>query len=425
MLRRQKKLGGCFALFFMVLMMCSVNVHAQGTSSIRISNSAPAEGEAVSVQVLASESGSVTVKYNPEVLNLTGCSQNYTTDGNTITFEGTDATLSFTAVKAGKSSVIVSGTNVEGSSASIQVSGSNSASQTDSAGQQNQDAEGQFTVDGVAYVVSERFSDAEIPAGFERTREQIDGYNYKVLTDGSRILVYLKPASDTSSKGTFYVYDKETHSVSSFEALQGEESYVLIQKPETVIGNATETKLEVNGQQITAYVIGDNSEFYLIYGTDNSGETGWFQYDTKEGTIQRMNEALLSSASQESTEAETDESGQTENYQAKWSKLRYIVAVLIFVIVVLAVISVNLFLSKRRLSEDDQEDDYDDDYEQDNEEEDIAESDLDEQEPEESFTDSKVSYEDVRGTEAFRSSREIRHKTSDDDHVDIIDLNDL
>lgn len=430
MFRERKKFGGCLAMAFVIFMLCSGRVNAQGTSTIRVSDSAPATGQSVSVEVIASESGSVSVKYNPEVLTFTGCSQSYTTEGNTIHFEGTGATLNFTAAKEGKSSVIVSGTNVEGSSTSIQVSGGNTSSDNDTSGQQSGDNEGQFNVDGVAYVVSERFSDDEIPAGFEKTREQIDGYNYKVLTDGDRILVYLKPASDTSSKGTFYVYDKQSHSVSSFEAVQGEGGYVLVQKPDTVIGNAKETQIEVNGQQITAYSIDENSEFVLLYGVDKEGETGWFQYDTKEGTIQRMNESLLLSQTQETSDTKdtSDSRQQATDYQKKWNRLRYVTALLIFVVVILLVFSIHLFLTKKKWAED--MDDYD--YEEEDTEEaqeEFREEEVfdpgDEEEEKNSSGENQVSYENIKGTEAFRSAKETRHKSGEDDHVDIIDLNDL
>lgn len=430
MFRERKKFGGCLAVAFVIFMLCSGRVNAQGTSTIRVSDSSPAAGQSVSVEVIASESGSVSVKYNPEVLTFTGCSQSYTTEGNTIYFEGTGATLNFTAAKEGKSSVIVSGTNVEGSSTSIQVSSGNASSGDDTSAQQSGDNEGQFSVDGVAYVVSERFSDDEIPAGFEKTREQIDGYNYKVLTDGNRTLVYLKQASDTSSKGTFYVYDKQSHSVSSFEAVQGDGGYVLVQKPDTVIGNAKETQIEVNGQQITAYSIGENSEFVLLYGVDKQGETGWFQYDTKEGTIQRMNESLLLSQTQEisDTKDTSDSRQQATDYQKKWNRLRYVTALLIFVVVILLVFSIHLFLTKKRWAED--MDDYD--YEEEDTEEaqeEFREEEVfapgDEEEEKNSSGENQVSYENIKGTEAFRSAKETRHKSGEDDHVDIIDLNDL
>ena len=213
MFKIRKKFVGILIAFAVLVLTVPTPLQAAGNTTIRVSDSSPAVGDGISVNVIASESDSVSVKYNPEVLQLTGCSVEHSIDGNTITFQGTNAIFQFNAVASGKSSIIVSGTTVTGSSTSIQV-GDNSTTPTEpeqTAGNTDNTAEGQFTVDGTAYVVSERFSDEEIPAGFEKTRVTIDGYGYKALTNGNLTLIYLKPAADISGKGVFYIYNAESN----------------------------------------------------------------------------------------------------------------------------------------------------------------------------------------------------------------------
>lgn len=460
MFKIRKKFIGVMMAAAVAALSIPVELLAAGTTTIRVSDSGPAVGDGVSVNVIASESDSVSVKYNPEVLQLTGGSMEYTTDGNTITFTGTDATFQFKAVASGKSSIIVSGANVTGSSTSIQV-GEGAATSSDAeqpAAQNNSnEQEGQFTIDGVGYVVSERFSEEEIPAGFERVRVTIDGYNYKALSNGSITLVYLKPASDTSSKGTFYVYNQDANSVSTFAILGKGDNFILLSTPNSMpVEGMQEAEITVDNRKVNVYTIGDAQEFVYAYGTNLQGESGWYQYDTKDGSLQRMNLQLLGvSAGTEDTEPVAT---NQDSYYEKWSKQRYLLAGLLFVVVVLLVLVINLFLSRRRVGGDDEvwdDDDNEDAEDMESFEDEVEEDDsltedvqsfihevsgkqMEEQEdelaeeisPSEEVVSSEqlvdeIIYSDMKRTEAFRSSKETRHKSNADDQIDILDLNDL
>ncbi|MDD6193955.1 MAG: hypothetical protein PUB19_03535 [Lachnospiraceae bacterium] len=427
----RKKLMGTFAAIAVLVMTLPMQLQAAGTTTIRVSDSGPTVGDGVSVNVIASESDSVSVKYNPEVLQLTGSSVEYTTEGNTITFQGADATFQFQAVESGKSSIIVSGTNVTGSSTSIQVAdgSANATESTQTANDTTNTAEGQFTVDGTDYVVSERFADEEIPAGFEKTRVTIDGYGYKALTNGDLTLIYLKPASDVSSKGVFYLYNADSNEVSSFAMLGEGEHYILLTTPEKLLFDGMEqTEIKVSDRNVTVYSFGGGQEFYFAYGTNPQGESGWYQYDITDGSLQRVNQQLLGAVStgDEATQAIEDK----DAYYDKWSKQRYLLAGLLFVIVVLLVLVVNLFLSRKRDHDDDWEEEYDEDEDTQipspSTETIVPEATVDEADTD-MMQDEKeqIVYKDIKGTEAFRSSKETRHKSNAEDQIDILDLNDL
>ena len=200
-------------------------------------------------------------------------------------------------------------------------------------------------------MVSERYPESTIPAGFSRTRVTIDGYAYRELSNGSITLLYLKRADNTAGDGVFYQYDEAMNTVTPFTMLGTAEQYVVLATPDSLLRDSfTETTLTVGDQTLSVYKEGDDSDFYFVYGTNQDGVTGWFQYDNTDGSIQRVNEDLLS---QDTTAEEpvTTAAGSDE-YFGKWQKQRYLVAILLFVIVVLAVVIINLLLSRRRREEE-------------------------------------------------------------------------
>lgn len=415
MVKVQQTVCGFFAAVCMMFLFFHGQVKAEGTTTIHVSNSTPTVGETVSVDVVATENDSIRVVYNPQVLKLTGCSKDYTTEGNAVLFEGAEVTLQFEAKTSGKSSIIVSGTFVSGSSTSIRVGGDTQEGQET----QNVAEEGQFVVDQVAYVVSERFSEEEIPAGFEKTRVKIDGYQYKALTNGALTLIYLKPAADISQNGMFYVYHEEENRVSSFDILMGTGGYVLLEKAESALNNAREISFEAGGRTLTGYQLGEDDGFILVYGTNQNNSTGWFQYDKQEQTIQRVNESLLSGTQADNTKVETK--GE-EAYYTKWKQQRYILAALVFVLVLLTLVIVHLILSRRRFqTEMVNEDDEDNGNNEDNE----AYEEEDTLTIEETVLRQEEKSKKEEAEEVSFGTRDVRPKKNGEEQMDILDLNDL
>ena len=415
--RKHKNFIGMLVGVFALLSTLSFPCFAEGTTTIHMSADSLSVGDTLSVTVTASESGSISLRYNADVLQFAGSSASYTTDGNTITFEGTSATLQFTAASQGKSSLIVSSPTITGSSASVQVAGDTGDTDT----QQTQDtatqaADGQFTIDGVAYVVSERYPESAIPAGFSRIRVTIDGYAYRELSNGSITLLYLKRADNTAGDGVFYQYDEATNTVTPFAMLGTAEQYVVLATPESLLRDSfTETTLTVGDQTLSVYKEGDDSDFYFVYGTNQDGVTGWFQYDNTDGSIQRVNEELLS---QDATAEEpvTTTTGSDE-YFGKWQKQRYLVAILLFVIVVFAVVIINLLLSRRRREEEDWMDE--------NEPDDPELADAEDEAIEEDFMDTPAEEEDadqgMEKTSIFAKLRRNLHEEEDDEFDNLED----
>ena len=348
-----------------------------------------------------------------------------------------------------------------------------------------QAADGQFVIDGVAYVVSERYPESAIPAGFSRTRVTIDGYAYRELSNGSITLLYLKRADNTAGDGVFYQYDEAMNKVTPFTMLGTAEQYVVLATPDSLLRDSfTETTLTVGDQTLSVYKEGDDSDFYFVYGTNQDGVTGWFQYDNTDGSLQRVNEDLLS---QDTTAEEpvTTAAGSDE-YFGKWQKQRYLVAILLFVIedepndpdlagaedeaieedlmddpaededADQGAEKTSIFVKLRRNLREEEEDEFDD-LEDDLFEDDLTDMEAEETQPEIETTEEAPEvkretagkaasedalqaqpnknrqtapqepiYSDIKGTEAFQSKENTRYKGADlDAQLDILDLNDL
>ncbi len=374
---------------------------AAGSTSIALSGTSVTVGNKVTVTIAGSDSSKLSLRYNNKVLKFTGCSAaGYSTEANVVSFSGKSAQVTFEAIDAGSGDLVVSSDVLSGSSASVQVAAAQSSqpepedSSSDEASSDDASAEddnkktdsskssstdGDFVIDGIAYVLSERYSDNEIPDGFTKTQLKIHGGTYRELTNDKLTLVYLKPADHIEGSGVFYIYDKDSDSVSDFVIL-GDSNYYVIPSdtkkdiPETLI----ETSININDSDCTAFQYGeDESDFYYVFGTDSDGDKGWFSYDSKDKTVQRANTVFFEQAVPSGDE--TQEANSTKKKGSKSgfsldsidfdellegvSSSRTILAIIIFVAVVLLIILLDVLLFRRKNDYDEDDFDYDDEEE--------------------------------------------------------------
>ena len=396
----------CMAYVAAIVLCLSAVLPAQaaqvgGTTTIAVSSSSMEVGDRLTVTVKPSA------------------------DGTTLTFE---------AVGSGSSGLIVSSDTLTGSSTTVQVadpaattttepqegSQSQAGETTAQTGGTSAQAEGQFTIDGVAYVASERYSASEVPAGFNTVQLEIQGSTYRELSNGQITLVYLKPASNTSGSGTFYIYNEENQSVSPMILIGTMEDYVIALEPAEILADGTANEI-FGDRQITAYAVSGNTDnFYYLYGIDENGTEQWYQYDADDGSMQRANTALFAAdEGQTNTDAASASGGDSDQI----SRLRIVIAVLIFVAVVLLIAVVNLVLGRRRVRKDvydAMEDEEESDEAEENEDDDLTYSeDADEDEEDEDD-------EEWQGFHGINDSvrmdleddmEDSRRQEEDDDHV--------
>lgn len=362
---------------------------AQGTTMISVSKNAPAVGDSVTISVTASESGTITVKYTSSMLTFSSCNvSGYSASGNTVSFSGKNGDIVFSATSAGTASIIVSSSSCSGSSTTLAIGGSAPAepaaqekpaettqeTTVDEAPVEVEEApaeeptetseasvptagsigtlnsNGGFDINGVSYVVSERYSDSEMPSGFSKTTVKIGSSTYSEPTNGSITLLYLKPADNIAGSGVFYLYNAEAGTVSDFLLLSGSDDFVIISSSDSAPSSAFQaTTLEVTGGTASAYTL--DGSFYYVYGTNKSGDSGWFVYDSANGTVSRLDESLLSATTTASS-SEVDDETATSNdnvdvYVKKLDIYRKVIMGLIVLCVVLVFIIINSLVRSR------------------------------------------------------------------------------
>ena len=485
----------CLNLALVITMALAFNlvVFAQGTTSISVSKNSAAVGDTITVSVSGTESGTITVKYTASMLSLSSCTvSGYTSEGNAVSFSGKEGDIVFTAASEGTASIIVSSSANSGSSTTLTIGGSSSAASTEETTTVEEPAEttetseateepaettetteatavdtasaagavgtlnsdGGFDINGVSYVVSERYSSSEVPSGFSKATITIGSSTYSEPTNGSITLLYLKPADNTSGSGVFYLYDEASGTVSQFLMVGSSDDYVIVSASDSAPGTGfTATSVEVTGGTASAYTI-DGTEYFYLYGTNKDGVSGWFVYDKTYGTISRFDSSVLSLVSTDTTETEaTDDTAASNDnslYVEKLNLYRKIIMGLIVLCVILLFIIINkairghgedddfdgdvfakapvksskklprsiVFGSRGRRDDDifGDDDDSDDDYEEDDEE-DFEEYDDDEYDEDDDLDDE----EDYSKSRYESESYEARRASS----LNMMDLNDL
>lgn len=396
-----------FLIIFSLLFSYVPTVFAEGTTMIDFSNKSPAVGDTVTVTVSGSESSTITLKYNGSILSFSSCNvSGYTTDGNTVSFAATSGSVTFSVVGEGSANVIVSSDTLTGSSATLTVASATTeteetttedTSQTDESSDTQEDTNTEdtsteeasteentqtttedvaydFMYGDTAYVISKRFTEDQILAGFEETTLSIHGTDYRALTNGVLNLLYLKLATDTYGQGTFFIYDSNSDSVSELNMLGTTEDYVILMTPDSLPSDQlVETTYSDDEKTFSAYQIdGLSNEFYYVYGIDETATAGWFVFNSSDGSVGRANTdafTLMSNGGTSTESTDNDDTSKDTSFNFKLPEMRNIIAVLILVAAVVAVIIINVMVSRRR---DDDDDVFDDADEEDEDEEEVV-----------------------------------------------------
>lgn len=235
-------------------------------------------------------------------------------------------------------------------------------------------------IDGTAYKISEGFTDDQIPEGFKRAPFEYKGSPYEgiVFEDGHLGMYYMV---NDAGEGRFFVYDADRDKFYPYVRLSsGDHFIILMVVPNAVIppDNYEETTLtigDVSGIMAYQYTGGEDAEivkveteegkaadvgqldFYIFYGMDSTGVSGWYQYDVKQGTYQRFNEDALSSGKpSEDYESLTKSYNElNDRFKTTKTKDRRLIAIMIFVLVVLLIIILNMFLKIREMGSEEEE----------------------------------------------------------------------
>ncbi len=152
----------------------------------------------------------------------------------------------------------------------------------------------EVTLDGLTWFVQETF-DEDLPEDFEEItytyQNQFTVSAGKGLGTGL-ILLYLR--QETEIKGTFYLYLEAQNEFLPYQELSMKAGTYILLNPQSgqkdVPSGYTITQAEIAGKTVTVWESSamEQAEFYLVYAMNWNGESGLYQYDTKEGTMQRF-----------------------------------------------------------------------------------------------------------------------------------------
>lgn len=271
--------------------------------------------------------------------------------------------------------------------------------------------DGKFQIEGQTYVPAETIPEEVIPTDFSPSTIAFGQAAYGCLNflKGSLTLLYLIPEGSEDGTGDLYVYDAKSNSIYQFVKLATENHYVIVLLPdaEDIPEGYSESFLAIEGKgQIAVYQPSENtkdqntdtkqpdtqnsetetdkslgfvdaigecvasvfgletvraaepsaSDFYLMYCMNDEGETGWYQYDSVEGTYQRY------SAQNMTDKSLTEKYDEAMDNIKKLTQKNWILILGMIIGTVIFAIIIIVLVVKKKGRQDDFDDDMDDDY---------------------------------------------------------------
>lgn len=219
-----------------------------------------------------------------------------------------------------------------------------------------------FLVNGKDMYVTEKVDGIDAPDGFQKTIVSYQGQEIPAFTSLTQNITLFYLRDGLGENGAFYAYNSARDSVYPYIRLTNATGSYMIISPESDIKapegyNETTLSLGNGGDEnvatsIQAWIQGSNTEFFLIYALNDKGECDFYQYDTKERTLQRFHSTgmVIPSEPSETTSAK-EEPGKVEELEAEIirqklnnqidtkNKLMIIIALAVFcVVLIIAVI---------------------------------------------------------------------------------------
>ena len=327
----------------------------------------------ISAGTLSPEFSAATKDYTATV--------DYSCSSLAVTASPADSKASVTSVtgndslEVGENTVSVVVTAEDGSTSTYNIVVTRRA-EDDPENADKQDNWKKFNINGTEWTMVNDIPEDVVPEGFEHSKTVIEGLEYNTLhgTFGDITLVYLQSESGNG----LFVYDAAQNAAYEYVRINSESHsiVVLLPKVDDVPEGYNEVSLSIEGKGVaTAYQIkaekkdDKTKDFYLVYAINDNGESGWYTYDSVDGTYMR-------------TELSTPTVAQEENDAVKSelvpgiaNKYLVLAAILILVIIILALLLLVVVVKNKKRTANDEDDDEDDE-EDDTKELDIEDNDI-------------------------------------------------
>ena len=310
----------------------------------------------ISAGMLSPEFSAATKDYTATV--------DYSCSSLAVTANPADSKASVTSVtgndslEVGENTVSVVVTAEDGSTSTYNIVVTRRA-EDDPENADKQDNWKKFDINGTEWTMVNDIPEDVVPEGFEHSKTVIDGLEYNTLhgTFGDITLVYLQSESGNG----LFVYDAAQNAAYEFVRINSESHFivVLLPKVDDVPEGYNEISLSIEGKGVaTAYQTkaektdDQTKDFYLVYAMNDNGESGWYTYDSVDGTYMRTE---LSTPTVAQEENDTTKSELVPGIANKYLVLAAILVLVIFILLLLLIVSA--VKNRRYKAVDDEEDD--------------------------------------------------------------------
>lgn len=218
-----------------------------------------------------------------------------------------------------------------------------------------------FDINGTEWTMVNDIPEDVVPEGFEHSKTVIDGLEYNTLhgTFGDITLVYLQSESGNG----LFVYDAAQNAAYEFVRINSELHFivVLLPKVDDVPEGYNEISLSIEGKGVaTAYQTkvektdDQTKDFYLVYAMNDNGESGWYTYDSVDGTYMRTELGTPTVAQEE------NDAVKSELVPGIANKYLVLAAILVLIIIILLLLLIVSAVKNRKYKAMDYHDDDDD-----------------------------------------------------------------
>ena len=312
----------------------------------------------ISAGTLSPEFSAATKDYTATV--------DYSCSSLAVTANPADSKASVTSVtgndslEVGENTVSVVVTAEDGSTSTYNIVVTRRA-EDDPENADKQDNWKKFDINGTEWTMVNDIPEDVVPEGFEHSKTVIDGLEYNTLhgTFGDITLVYLQSESGNG----LFVYDAAQNAAYEFVRINSESHFivVLLPKVDDVPEGYNEISLSIEGKGVaTAYQTkaektdDQTKDFYLVYAINDNGESGWYTYDSVDGTYMRTELSTPTVAQEENDTTKSELVPEIAN------KYLVLAAILVLVIVILLLLLIVSAVKNRKYKAMDYHDDDDD-----------------------------------------------------------------
>ena len=326
----------------------------------------------ISAGTLSPEFSAATKDYTATV--------DYSCSSLAVTANPADSKASVTSVtgndslEVGENTVSVVVTAEDGSTSTYNIVVTRRA-EDDPENADKQDNWKKFNINGTEWTMVNDIPEDVVPEGFEHSKTVIDGLEYNTLhgTFGDITLVYLQSESGNG----LFVYDAAQNAAYEYVRINSESHFivVLLPKVDDVPEGYNEVSLSIEGKGVaTAYQTkaektdDQTKDFYLVYAMNDNGESGWYTYDSVDGTYMRTKLSTPTVAQEE------NDAVKSELVPGIANKYLVLAAILILVIIILALLLLVVVVKNKKHTANDEDDEEDDTKELDIEDNDIEDN---------------------------------------------------